>query len=143
MTAEQLARLHALAFAGQGRAWSTEEFEALLQSPHVFVTGDKRTFGLGRVVVGEAELLTIATDPKHQGQGLGRAVLSEFEAMAVSRNATRAFLEVAEDNEAALALYRSAGYTETTRRSAYYKSADGQRSDAIIMEKTLTYRQPV
>lgn len=141
MNPEALADLHAQAFAGQGRAWSASEFASLLQSPHVFVTGGGQAFALGRVVAEEAELLTIATEPQSRGQGLGRAALVAFEEVASARGASRAFLEVAQDNRAALHLYEIASYREIARRAAYYTGADGQRVDAIFMEKQLTPRQ--
>lgn len=137
MTAEAMARLHARAFDGQGRAWSSEEFETLLQSPHVVTVGGTRCFALGRVVAGEAELLTIATDPDHQGQGLGRACLLRYESEALHRGAEAFFLEVAEDNPAARALYARAGYAEVARRTGYYARPDGGAVDAMVLRKEI------
>ncbi|PKQ12235.1 MAG: ribosomal-protein-alanine acetyltransferase [Alphaproteobacteria bacterium HGW-Alphaproteobacteria-1] len=133
MTPETLATVHARAFAGQGRAWSAAEFAALMASPLVFVTGDTRGFALGRVIADEAELLTLATDPGHRRQGHARACLSAFAAEASARGADTAFLEVAEDNAAALALYDGAGFTQTARRAGYYP---GGRA-AVVMRKSL------
>ncbi|MGX0901483.1 ribosomal-protein-alanine N-acetyltransferase [Roseovarius sp. MBR-79] len=133
MTPEALADTHARAFAGQGRAWSAAEFAALLASPHVFVSGDARGFALGRVIADEAELLTLATDPGHRRQGHARACLCAFAAEARARGAETAFLEVAEDNAAALALYAGAGFAQTARREGYYP---GGRT-AVVMQKHL------
>ncbi len=138
LTPEELAELHERAYAGQGRAWSGAEFGELLASPHVFVAGDARAFALGRVVADEAELLTIATDPEHRRCGLGRVVLAMFETDAKMRGAVRAFLEVAEDNAAAMALYAAAGYREIDRRTGYYRAPDGGRTDAVVMDKPIT-----
>ena len=136
MTPEEMATCHARAFAGQGRAWSEQEFADLLESPHVFAIGDGCAFALGRAVADEAELLTIATDPAHRRKGLGRETLSAFEAGAVARGVTRAFLEVSDGNTGAIALYQAAGYAETGRRKGYYQTPDG-REDALLMEKAL------
>ncbi|MAU52788.1 MAG: ribosomal-protein-alanine acetyltransferase [Roseovarius sp.] len=133
MTPEALAATHARAFAGQGRAWSAAEFAALLASPHVFVTGDARGFALGRVIADEAELLTLATDPGHRRQGRAHACLAAFAEEAQARGAATAFLEVAEDNAAALALYAQAGFGETARRAGYYP---GGRA-AVVMQRPL------
>ena len=138
MTPDQMAHLHARAFAGQGRAWSAQEFAGLLDSPHVFVVGDTRSFACGRVVADEAELLTIATDPDHRGRALGRACLAGFEAEIRARGAGRAFLEVAEDNIAAVTLYLSAGYAEIARREGYYHTPDGRSVAALVLQKTLS-----
>ena len=137
MTPDMLAKLHARAFDGQSRAWDAAEFSGLLESAHVFAVGDARGFALGRVIAGEAELLTIATDPDARRQGLGRACLAAYEAEARARGADIAFLEVAEDNTAALALYRAAGYEQAARRTGYYARHDGTRCDALILRKAL------
>lgn len=134
MTPAEMAALHFDAFIGQGRPWTEAEFAGLLESVHVFAVGDANAFALGRVVAGEAELLTIATDPRMRRRGLGRAALVAFEAEAAKRGAVRFFLEVAEDNAGARALYAVAGYAECGRRPGYYPARDG-RVDAIAMEK--------
>ena len=136
ITPEQMAALHDRAFAGQGRAWVAQEFAELLQSPHVFAVGDAQSFALGRVIVDEAELLTIATDPRQQRQGQGRVNLRGFEAEARRRGASAAFLEVACDNSAALALYLDEGYVQVARREGYYTQSDGGRVDALILQKS-------
>jgi ribosomal-protein-alanine N-acetyltransferase len=135
MTPEQMAQCHARAFDGRGQVWSAREIADLLSSPHVFAVGNARCFAMGRVVAGEAELLTLACDPTHQGQGLGRACLTDFEAEAVARGAEAFFLEVAEDNIPAQALYLSAGYTDAARRKAYYPRQGADPVDALIRRK--------
>lgn len=136
MTPEAMAATHARAFAGHGRAWSADEFRQLLQSDHVFSLGDARAFALGRVVLDEAELLTLATDPAHRRKGLARACLDAFEAQAAARGAVSAFLEVAEDNAPARALYRAAGYAELGRRKGYYTSLGNTAVDALVLSRT-------
>lgn len=145
MTPEAMAATHARAFAGHGRAWSTPEFRALLDSDHVFSIGDSlgdslgdaHAFALGRVVLDEAELLTLATDPAHRRAGRARACLTAFEAQAAARGAVSAFLEVAEDNAPARALYHAANYREVGRRKGYYSSQSGAAVDALVLAKAL------
>lgn len=138
MTPEALADLHAQAFAGQSRSWSAAEFRDLLDRDHVFVVGDATAFAMGQAVAGEAELLTLATDPEVRRQGRGRACLRAFEDAAVSRGAERLFLEVAADNDAALALYLSEGFSDLARRVGYYTRSQGRPVDALVLEKRLT-----
>jgi ribosomal-protein-alanine N-acetyltransferase len=137
VTPDALARLHATAFATP-RPWTASEFATLLASPHVFLTVQPHAFALGRVIADEAELLTIATDPTKRRQGLGRNTLTGFEVEAKARGAASAFLEVAANNTAALALYLGNDWTISGTRPAYYATPDGTRIDAQILSKHLT-----
>lgn len=136
MTPEDLAALHGRAFSRQ-RPWNAPEFASLLDAPSVFLVHDDHAFALGRVIVDEAELLTLATDPNHQRQGLGRKLLTAFHHCAQTRGARRAFLEVAADNAPAIALYQGAGYAQDGRRPGYYHMTHGAHVDALIMSRAL------
>ncbi|WP_323020149.1 GNAT family N-acetyltransferase [Pararhodobacter sp.] len=138
MSPEDLALLHAAAFTAPP-PWSAASFAGLLASPAVFLVADPRgrAFALGRVVAGEAELLTLATDPGARRQGLARASLAEFDRAARERGALSAFLEVAEDNAAARALYVACGWTQQGRRPGYYVAPGGERIAALILCKSL------
>ncbi|HEY9037579.1 MAG TPA: GNAT family N-acetyltransferase [Roseovarius sp.] len=135
--AEDLARLHGRAFAGQGRGWSAEEFADLLASPLTCLSAAPHGFALSRVIADEAELLTLATDPDHRRQGVATALLIAIEAEVAARGAARHFLEVAADNGGAHALYARAGYVQTGRRAGYYARPNGTSVDALLMEKAL------
>lgn len=149
MTVEELASLHARAMTVPA-PWSTNDFQELiaqngtflvpLSTPvHGSISKAAHTlagFVLGRVVLDEAELLTLAVDPDAQRQGIGRACLAAFEAEATARGAVLLHLEVAESNAPAIALYNSAGWQEAGRRKAYYKGKTA-RIDAILMTKRL------
>ncbi|WP_415220610.1 GNAT family N-acetyltransferase [Pseudophaeobacter arcticus] len=131
-----MARIHAAAFT-QSRPWSQEEFTALLDSPLNFASGDGRCFALVRVIADEAELLTLATDPCFQRQGLARALMQDWQIQAQSRGAKTCFLEVAADNTAAIGLYLSQGFAPCGRRSGYYARRNAASVDAIVMRKEL------
>ena len=137
MTPDALARTHAAAFDTL-RPWTSIEFASLLESPHVFCVGDERCFALGRVVLDEVELLTLATAPIYRRQGLARARLQEFCTIAVQRGAAQAFLEVDATNHAAKALYLKVGFHATGHRKAYYATQDGRHVDATLMHLKLT-----
>lgn len=133
MTPAQMAEIDAAAFVTQ-RPWTEDEFHDLLTAPHVFaVHPTDRCFALGRVIAGEAELLTIATHPEAQRQGLALACLNDFLKTCHDAGATRVFLEVDSLNKAAIALYHAVGFAESGRRKGYYRHPDGSRSDALIM----------
>ncbi len=102
----------------------------------LLVEGDA-AFLLGRAVAGEAEILTLAVAPESRRLGLGRKLVARFLYQARLRLADRAFLEVAADNAAALALYDSAGFRAEGRRAGYYATPDGARIDAVVMTRDL------
>ncbi|OIQ45065.1 MAG: ribosomal-protein-alanine N-acetyltransferase [Roseobacter sp. MedPE-SW] len=131
-----MARIHAAAFT-QSRPWTEEEFAALLESPLIFASGDARSFALVRVIADEAELLTIATDPGSQRQGLARALMRYWQAQAQARGARTCFLEVAADNSPAIDLYHSEGFAPCGHRAGYYQRRNAAFVDAIVMQKEL------
>ena len=95
-----------------------------------------RGFLMARIFAGEAELLTIATDPDHRRQGTASALLGRFLGEAAAFDSDIAFLEVAANNTAALALYHSFDFIERGRRPDYYKTPDGP-VDALVMSRAL------
>lgn len=130
-----MARLHGASFTLPA-PWSEAEIASTLANPFVFSLLRPDAFLLGQVVAGEAELLTIAVDPQARRQGHGRALVLAFLTEARLRHADTAFLEVAETNAAARALYLGAGFVPTGRRKGYYRGAD-QIVDAILMGRPL------
>lgn len=137
MTPEALSALHARCFTVP-RPFTTAEFVTLLAAPGCFLCTVKDGFALGRTVADEADLLTLAVAPEERRKGRARQLLAKFEAQAIQQGAGTAFLDVAADNGAARALYRSAGWRETGRRRGYYRRPDGVSVDAVVMRKTLT-----
>ena len=125
-----LARIHAEAF---GAPWPATAFADLLGQAGVFALGDEDGFVLIRVVVDEAEVLTLAVRPRARRRGLGAALTRAAAATAGSMGAERLFLEVAEDNVAARGLYEGLGFATIGRRPGYYAAPDGGRVDAIMM----------
>lgn len=136
MTPDVLAQLHAKAFE-ERRAWSAEEFASLLQHQGAILRGDYRAFALLRVVADEAEVLTLATDPAHRRRGLARSALRDAEIAAAHAGCQYVFLEVAEDNFAALSLYEQTGYAPVGRRPDYYTTQGGKPVAALVLRKSL------
>lgn len=137
MTPQALAALHARSFTTP-RPWTEAEFAGFLADPLAFllIEGDAG-FLLGRAVAGEAELLTFAVTPEARQRGLGRKLVSRFLYQARLRGADSAFLEVAEDNAPARALYAQAGFVEAGRRRRYYHAPDGRAVDALVLRRVL------
>ena len=126
-----MAALHAACFT-LPPAWSAQELAATQEGRFSFTLERTGGFLMAQVVAGEAELLTLAVDPGARRQGIGRALVAGFLAEAKARGAESAFLEVAEGNAAARALYEGQGFSETGRRRGYYRGA-GRVEDAILM----------
>lgn len=131
-----LAQTHAACFS-HSRPWSSEEFAKLLEHDGTLLAMDRQGFALARRVLDEAEILTIAVLPAARRRGVASGLLAELEGDLAQNGARYLYLEVAEDNAAALALYYSRGYRETGRRTGYYAAASGPATDALILSKNL------
>jgi ribosomal-protein-alanine N-acetyltransferase len=135
--ASRLAAIHATAFA---RPWSTVEFEGLLGERGMIADGlflgrQSRPAGfvLSRVVLDEAEILTVALGPEARGRGHARPLLTRHLDNLSRRGVRRVHLEVEEGNAPALAVYRRLGFAEVGRRTGYYLKSDGTRVAALTM----------
>ncbi len=137
MSAAHLATLHSAAFDTQ-RAWSAAEFRDLLADKHCHAISDRHGFSLIRVIVDEAELLTLAVHPEQQKTGLGRSLLQQTIALATARGATKMFLEVAADNTPAIRLYVASGFAAVGNRPHYYARNNTAPVDALVMSRALT-----
>jgi len=129
-----LAATHAAAFP-PGDAWSTEAITGALAGPGAVLIGDACAFLIGRIVVDEAEILTLATHPDHRRRGRARILLGRFETLAAETGAETVFLEVDAGNMPARMLYAGAGYVQTGLRRGYYQRADGSNGDALLLAK--------
>lgn len=89
------------------------------------------------VAAGEAHLLNLCVAPHRQRGGLGRRMLEHVIVLAREHAAQTMFLEVRPSNDAALNLYRQAGFVEVGTRRGYYPAARGNREDALVLARTL------
>ena len=132
--AARMAEIHAKSFF---KGWTVADMETHVQTDICF--------GFGRPLDGfiiissaadQAEILTIATDPAQRQRGIARALLDISETELVDNGVDTLFLEVAEDNEAAIKFYKGAGFDPIGRRPGYYKREMG-RVAAITYRKRL------
>ncbi|MCZ6721294.1 MAG: ribosomal protein S18-alanine N-acetyltransferase [Proteobacteria bacterium] len=130
---EEVARLHAVCLEAP---WSAEAFACLLGSAGSF--GLQAALGhalagflVGRVVEDEAEILTLVVAPSCRRRGLARRLVAAALTHARASGASALFLEVAEDNRPAQALYRAVGFAAIGRRARYYPRAEGQATGAL------------
>ena len=81
------------------------------------------------LVVGELQVLNIATAPEFRRQGVGRILLEHAFAECRCQGLEKAFLEVRVSNVAAITLYCRQGFVADVVRKGYYR--DGE--DALLM----------
>ncbi len=82
-----------------------------------------------------ARLYSIAVDAAARGRGLAQALLKALEAATAERGRLYMRLEVAEDNHAAVNLYRRLGYAVFGRYADYYEDHQA----ALRMQKRIRY----
>jgi ribosomal-protein-alanine N-acetyltransferase len=138
--ARRLAQLHAASFH---RGWGTGEFEQLLIDRNVLIHRLRHKnriigFAVSRCAADEAEILSIAIDPRHRGRGLSRPLLLSHLGHLAGHGVTRVFLEVEENNEPARRLYEHAGFAVVGRREGYYRASAGPALNALVMRRDLS-----
>ncbi len=80
---------------------------------------------------------TIDVDPAFKNKGIGLRLLKAAEIEMVQRGISWSQLEVSEGNEAALAVYKKAGYKFKEKLEGYYKFEHQGTCNAIRMVKSL------
>jgi len=120
--------------------WTLGNFSDALRSKYlckVYESGQEMLgYAVLMLAVDEAELLDIAIAMRHQRHGWGRKLLEQMLVLARRANMQRMVLEVRASNEAAIALYRNAGFEQIGLRRDYYP-AEHRREDAILMGRML------
>lgn len=140
-SAALLAAIHAMSFPTD-HVWDAAAIELLMGLPgHFALLAQERDepvgFLLGRIQAQEAEILTFAVMPRARRIGIGHALLQALITLVAAKGGRDVFLEMAQDNVAAKALYAKAGAQEVGRRRHYY--ADG--SDALVLSITVPERK--
>jgi ribosomal-protein-alanine N-acetyltransferase len=111
--------------------------QSLIASPGVFILKAQSQdeisgFVMVRMVMDEAEILTITVAPALRGRKIAARLMEAACAHVLAAGVTSLFLEVAEDNEPALALYKGLGFGEVGRRPAYYARPAGPVGGLIM-----------
>jgi len=137
MTQDDVDTVLAIEQTVQRFPWTRGNFADALNSGYLCCVDETESGGIRGYAIlmpaaDEAELLNIGVAAAQQRKGLGRAMLAEMLNVAHDRNMKRVFLEVRSSNAAAIALYRSAGFSEIGVRRGYYQNANGSE-DALVM----------
>jgi len=142
--ASDVETLHALHAAAFDAPWPAAEIERLMRIMGGFAVlaedAAPQGFILTRTVADEAEILTLAVAPDARRRGIGRALVEAAAQEAARRGARSFFLEVAEDNPAALALYEDVGFQAVGLRRAYYARPGAPPADALVLRRPLNSR---
>ena len=123
-------------------AWTRQMFAAEFAQPvsrrlYLVAEEGKELVGYaGMMFTGgsQADVVTLAVNPAHWGQGTGMALLTALVDEAEKRGYAEVLLEVREDNPRARQLYLRHGFTEVGIRRGYYQPSG---VDAVVMRKKL------
>ncbi len=126
---DEIATLHAKCFPH--RPWTAADFSDLKKSGCEIIAS-QNGFIVWRQTLDEAEIITIGVAPDARGGGIASAMMGLMERDVKNNGGRKIFLEVAENNAPARALYANNRYNEIGRRPKYYDGVD-----AILMEKKL------
>ncbi len=129
--AEAAHEIHAQCFS---KGWSEKEFQELLALPSSCLWMDETALLLCAHVADEMEILTLGVIPRARRQGKAGALLNQMLQYAKAHQVKHIFLEVAEDNSSAIALYEKTGFTLMGRRPKYYHNG---QTDALTYQKVL------
>lgn len=125
----ELEHLHALCFPH--KPWSAGDFADLKKSG-CDIVASQNGFIVYRVTLDEAELITIGVHPDARRGGIAATMIELMVRDLIARGVKKVFLEVAENNHPARALYERHGFVAVGRRPKYY---DG--IDAILIAREL------
>lgn len=138
---QDCATLHSTAFA---LGWSESEFTGLHHDRSVHIdcalpidSGRILGFVVARIVLDEAEILSLVIDQSARRSGIGQYLLAQHIDRINSKGVKSVFLEVADDNIVALRLYHRAGFVQIGERPGYYPRKTGSRT-ALTMRLTIS-----
>ncbi|MEN9717289.1 MAG: hypothetical protein RIQ99_167 [Pseudomonadota bacterium] len=144
---DRIMAVMAVAFAPEyGEAWSRRQVEdaMLFGACHYGLVNDRGLppqpqeptagFYLARNGYEEAELLLLGVAPEFRRRGLGKILLKRFAQVSNNLGANRLLLEMRRGNPAEI-LYRNFGFEQIGERPNYYRSADGNRLDALTFSR--------
>ncbi|MBL4602360.1 MAG: ribosomal protein S18-alanine N-acetyltransferase [Emcibacteraceae bacterium] len=94
-------------------------------------------FLLLRKIIDEAEIITFCILPKWCQNGYGKYLLEWVIDELQQQSIKRFFLEVRENNDAAVRLYNKCSFEIIGRRKGYYKGHQNGNIDALVMQLRL------
>ena len=134
-----VAALHACCF---DEPWRPELIGRIAQAPSGFgllwrSEVEPLGFVLGRTNHARAEVLSLGVAPSARERGIARALMSAAIDRVSRRGLRELYLEVAEDNTAALRLYLALGFAPVGRRPGYYARPETRAADALTLRRAI------
>ena len=126
---QKIANLHKKCFPN--KPWSADDFRDLKNSGCEIIMSENG-FIVYRIVVDEAEIITIGVNPDFRRQGIAAAMVGIIEKTLKNQGVKKIFLEVASNNIPAQKLYENSGFIRVGLRPKYYDGVD-----AILMSKDI------
>jgi len=124
-----------------GDPWSEGTFRDLLRLRQaIFLVATEGIpesvcgYVIAAAVADEAEVLNLAVAPQSRRRGVGGRLLDAGLGMIREQGAREVFLEVRESNAAAIALYKSRGFADLSRRARYYRNPV---EDALVLRHAI------
>ena len=113
--------------------WSERQFVESYDNVYVLLSGNKEIVGFTVILETppDAEIHNLFICNELRGRGLGKILFKQAIQM-LSAEVENLYLEVSEDNNIAIALYKSLGFEEIGARKNYYRKGS-TASNAIIM----------
>ncbi len=124
-------KLHSIHVRCFEKPWTLTQFEPY-SGENVIFAGESG-FLLYETNPDECEIMTLCILPEERRKGLARKLCAELLETCRSRNLKTIFLEVDEQNLAAVKLYESLGFTQYRIRKGYYANGN----NAVLMRYAL------
>lgn len=138
-----ISELHSKAFLNTSKnEWTVDVFQEMFTIKGTIcyiIKNDEQPIGFAliRQVIDEAEIITFCILPNECKNGYATLLLEWVIKDLQGQSIKRLFLEVSEDNVAALGLYKKCSFDIIGRRNGYYHNKHGEKIDAIVMKCVL------
>lgn len=119
-------------------AWSEEQLKSLPENAtYIVALCDGELCGIGSMycVFDDCEIMNIAVSEGFRKKGVASEILDNLILVAREKGCSTITLEVAVDNESAIALYQKFGFSEVGKRKGFYQSTDASVMQKSILEK--------
>ena len=116
-------------------AWTQKQIEEIPDyGVYLIALDGKIVCGIASmyIIAGEGQIMNIAVNKDFRKRGIAFGLMKALEEKAKESNCDIITLEVANNNESAISLYKKCGYSAIGTRKGFYNGID-----ALIMEKNL------